>query len=113
MIYLTRAILIVIAFAFLFITSDSSFAGDVANGKTLYESKCLICHGAEGTPMMPGIPIFSKGETLEKDAAVLKKSIVDGITPEGGMAPPMPPMQGQMSDTEIDDVLAYIFSLKL
>ena len=112
MINLTRVILIVSAVAFLFITSDSSFAGDVANGKILYESKCLICHGAEGTPMMPGIPIFSKGETLDKDEAVLRKSIVEGMTPEGGMTPPMPPMQGQMSEIEIDDVLAYVMSLK-
>jgi mono/diheme cytochrome c family protein len=114
MIHLTRAIpIVLISFVFLFILSNSSFAGDVANGNAIYDSKCLICHGAGGTPMMPGIPVFSKGETLDKDKAVLKKSIVEGMTPEGGMTPPMPPMQGQLSDKEIDDVLAYVLSLKL
>ena len=98
--------------SFAVLTSHVSYAGDVANGKALYESKCIICHGAEGTPAMPGIPVFSKGETLGKDVAVLKKSILEGAMPEGGMAPPMPPMQGQMSDAEIDDVLGLCPELK-
>ncbi len=98
--------------SFAMLTSHVSYAGDAANGKTLYEGKCIICHGAGGTPVMPGIPIFSKGETLDKEIAVLKKSILEGMIPEGRMAPPMPPMKGQMSDAEIDDILAYIFSLK-
>lgn len=114
MIHLTRGMLIVlISFVFLSILSNSSFAGDVANGNAIYDSKCLICHGTGGTPMMPGIPVFSKGEALDKDKAVLKKSIVEGMTPEDGLAPPMPPMQGQLNDKEIDDVLTYILSLKL
>ncbi len=98
--------------SFAMLTSHVSYAGDAANGKTLYEGKCIICHGAGGTPVMPGIPVFSKGESLDKDKAVLKKSILEGMIPEGGMAPPMPPMQGQLSDSEIDDILAYILSLK-
>ncbi len=98
--------------SFAMLTSHVGYAGDVANGQALYEGKCIICHGAGGTPAMPGIPVFSKGETLDKDIAVLKNSILEGMTPEGGMAPPMPPMQGQLSDAELDDILAYIFSLK-
>jgi mono/diheme cytochrome c family protein len=97
---------------FVVLTSHVSYAGDVANGQALYEGKCVICHGAGGTPVMPGIPVFSKGESLDKDIAVLKKSILEGVIPEGGMAPPMPPMQGQISDAEMDDLLAYIMSLK-
>lgn len=113
MIYIARVILLsVMTFSLFFLVADKGYAGDVANGKALYESKCVLCHGAGGTPVMPGIPVFSKGEKLDKDKAALKKSILEGVMPEGGMAPPMPPMQGQLSDTEIDDVLAYIFSLK-
>ncbi len=113
MIYLARVILlIVLTFFLFFLVADKGYAADVANGQALYENKCVLCHGAGGTPVMPGIPVFSKGETLDKDIAVLKKSILEGVMPEGGMAPPMPPMQGQISDAEIDDVLAYIFSLK-
>ena len=43
---------------FVVLTAHVSYAGDVANGKTLYEGKCVICHGAGGTPVMPGIPVF-------------------------------------------------------
>ncbi len=96
--------------SFAMLTSHVGYAGDVANGQALYEGKCIICHGAGGTPAMPGIPDFSKGEKLDKDVAVLKKSILEGMTPEGGM--PMPPMQGQLSDSELDDLLAYVLSLK-
>jgi mono/diheme cytochrome c family protein len=113
LIYIARVILLsVLIFSLFFLVADAGYAGDVANGKVLYESKCVICHGVGGTPVMPGIPVFSKGESLDKDKAELKKSILEGAIPEGGMAPPMPPMQGQLNDSEIDDLLTYIFSLK-
>ena len=111
--YLLKTLLLpIVVLSFIYVTDTHSFAGDVANGQALYEGKCVICHGAGGTPVMPGIPVFSKGESLDKDIAVLKKSILEGVIPEGGMAPPMPPMQGQISDAEMDDLLAYLMSLK-
>jgi mono/diheme cytochrome c family protein len=102
----------IVTVSLFFLAPDKGYAGDVANGKALYEAKCIICHGAGGTPVMPGIPVFSNGERLDKDTAVLKKAILEGVVPEGGTTPPMPPMQGQLSDAEIDDLLAYLMSLK-
>jgi mono/diheme cytochrome c family protein len=86
-------------------------AGDKAAGKTVYDTNCGACHGVDGNTMIPGVPNFMKGETLDKSDADLTKSLKEGIMkPQNPAAPPMPPVG--LSDGDIGNVLAYIRSLK-
>ena len=82
---------------FLLLAYSLGYPQDVTKGKKVYETRCLPCHGPEGNPVIPGIPVFSKGESLDKDKAELIKSIKEGSIPEPP-TPPMPPMQGQLSE---------------
>ncbi|MDH3672425.1 MAG: c-type cytochrome [Gammaproteobacteria bacterium] len=86
-------------------------AGDKAAGKTVYDTICAACHGVDGNAVIPGVPIFTKGERLDKGDADLAKSIKEGIMkPQNPAAPPMPALG--LSDDDISNVLAYIRSLK-
>ena len=80
-------------------------------GKIVYEENCIICHGSEGSPFLPGVPSFSKGERSDKEKIELIRSIKEGHPAKHG-APPMTSMIFRLSDTEIDDVLTYIEILK-
>ncbi|MDP2830293.1 MAG: c-type cytochrome [Sulfuricellaceae bacterium] len=82
--------------------------GDVAAGKTLYESKCVRCHGAKGEgksfmPMLAGqytsylqrqIGLFQKGERQHDEDAAPGKDV---------LAP--------FSKDEIRDMLAFLTTL--
>jgi mono/diheme cytochrome c family protein len=83
--------------------------GNVAEGKKLF-SRCAVCHGDSGEgkeaiAKMFGvkIPAFGSKEVQSLDDAALKKIIVEG---KGKMKPvPMP-------DSEIEDVIAFLRTLK-
>ena len=86
-------------------------AGDAQAGKTVYDSKCKLCHGADGK----GNPVLAKSlkvtfpdltspDTLKgKSDAELKKGIVDGYKA-------MKPVKG-LADKQLDDVIAFVHSL--
>jgi cytochrome c oxidase subunit 2 len=90
-------------------------------GSRLYATKgCLACHtttGAVGVgPSWKGI--FGKQEStnmgsVKVDENYIRESILD---PQAklvtGYGPVMPTFRGQITDAEIDEVLAYIKSLK-
>jgi cytochrome c-L len=53
-------------------TGDNEYRGNtdaIANGKTLYESNCIACHGADGTGKM--------GPTLVGKDVVYKQALTD------------------------------------
>ncbi|HEY7344970.1 MAG TPA: cytochrome c [Gaiella sp.] len=84
-------------------TTEPSAAGDAAAGKQVFESAgCASCHtladaGATG----------AVGPNLDeaKPAASL---VVDRVTNGKGA---MPPFEGQLSETQIQDVAAYVSSV--
>ncbi len=77
------------------------------DARDLYQASCAACHGFDGTPIMPGIPNFSRGERLEKSDQELLASVQNGQQSEsGGVA--MPPWKGTLSDEEMLGVLNYI-----
>ena len=84
--------------------------GDAQAGKTVYDSKCKTCHGADGkgnaalakTLKVTFRDLGSK-EVQSKNDAELKKQIVDGYQK-------MAPVK-DLADKQLDDVIAFLRSL--
>jgi mono/diheme cytochrome c family protein len=83
--------------------------GDVSKGKEVF-GRCAVCHGDRGEgkeaiAKMFGVtmPALGSKEVQSLDNAALKKVIVEG---KGKMRPV------SLSDSEIDDVIAFLRSLK-
>jgi mono/diheme cytochrome c family protein len=100
-------------------------AGDAAAGKTTFETLCVTCHGPQGKGDGPaGVALtppprdFSKGEfkyDADKDGktgtdADLLLIVKNGAGAYGG-SPLMAPW-GHLSDTELQNVIAYVRTLK-
>ena len=104
-----------------------SLTGDVARGKDVFASKCVVCHGAEGVggvenagsddgTVPPLNPIDST--LVNKDARVYAANIdlfiEHGSTPEGSGPAQVMTAWGdtnQLDAQGIADVIAYIISL--
>jgi cytochrome c6 len=82
----------------------SAAAADINKGGTLYATHCAACHGANGTPVMPGTPNFRRMEALMKPDMQLMTVIRNGK----GV---MPGYFGVLRDREILDVVAYLRTL--
>tara|TARA_R100000935_G_scaffold50830_1_gene76975 strand:- start:5584 stop:6069 length:486 start_codon:yes stop_codon:yes gene_type:complete len=105
------------------ILSVPPIGGDrIAQGKTIYETNCASCHGAnlEGQPdwrrrldtgRMPAPPHDETGHTWhhpDADLVTIIRSGLGAVVP--GYESDMPAFGGILSHTEITDVLAYIKS---
>ncbi len=105
----------------------TAFAGDAAAGKLVYTGKgtCWTCHGNEGKgdgpagkALNPAPRDFSVGDfkfDADKDGkpgtdADLKLVITKGAGAFGGS--PLMVAWGHLAPKEIDDVIAYIHSLR-
>ena len=77
-----------------------------SSGATTFKSKCVLCHGADGTGNTPlgkqlqAADLHSK-DIQKKSDAELHKTVHDG---NGNM----PPFGEQLSDDEIDQVIKYV-----
>jgi len=100
-------------------------AGDAAAGKTTFETLCATCHGTTGKgdgpaggALNPAPRDFSKGEfkyDADKDGkagsdADLALIVKNGAAAYGG-SPLMAPW-GHLPDADIQNVVAYVRSLK-
>jgi len=98
-------------------------ATPAAAGQQLYQTLgCASCHGANGEggrgPTLAGVfgkqtPLAS-GETVVADEAYLRESI---INPQAklvaGFGPIMPTFQGQVSEDQLVQLMAFIKSLQV
>jgi cytochrome c oxidase subunit 2 len=93
----------------------------VAEGQKLYAKKaCIGCHTTTGArlvgPSWKGI--WGKQEITDHgpvtvDENYIRESVLDPQAKiVAGFPPTMPPFRGQISDQEIDEIIAYIKSLK-
>jgi len=108
------------------IAPSAALAADLAKGKETFKMICATCHGEGGKGDGPGGQgiqppprDFTKGD-FKFDAnkngkagedADLKLVISKGAAEFGG-SPLMTPWAGALSDTDIDNVIAVIRSLK-
>jgi mono/diheme cytochrome c family protein len=104
-----RNILILISLTIL--AAAAALAADVKAGQAIYDRSCKSCHGADGTPN-PAI-----GKMMKVDMKDLKSAEVQGmsdddikkvITEGKGKMKPVKTVSG----TALDDVVAYVRSLK-
>jgi len=97
--------------AVLLVMGAAQAFGAAADGKTVFDTKCKSCHGADGAGN-PGIAKMLKvtlrplgsAEVQAKSDADLKKDITTG---NGKMKP----IAG-LSAKQVDDVVAYLRTLK-
>jgi Cytochrome c553 len=89
--------------------SGSAFAaGDVAAGKAKFGAVCASCHGMNGE----GMGIFPKlaGHAADKTVALLKDYKAGKTV--GANTAMMAPQAAGLSDADIDNLAAYIATLK-
>jgi len=114
-----------IAIAALFLTPATAFAGDAAAGKVVFEVNCLACHGATGkgdgpvgAALQPPPRDFAIGDfafDTDEDGAKGTDADLKNVITKGGMAfggtPLMAPWP-MLSEADVDNVIAYIRTLK-
>lgn len=88
--------------------------GDARKGKAVYEKSCVLCHGPQGRgdgpvgkTVNPPAADFTSAASKKKTDAELLATIENGRPPTA-----MVGWKGQLSDAEIQDVLAYVKSLR-
>ncbi len=102
-------------------TEEAASADPVAHGKLLYQAKgCVACHSLSGkSPVGPtfenlfGSDVeLSDGKKVKADENYIRESIMD---PQAkmvkGYTPLMPTFRGQMTDEEVNDMMAFIKSV--
>ncbi|MCP3687062.1 MAG: cytochrome c [Gammaproteobacteria bacterium] len=89
------------------LASSGSVLADAAAGKSAYAAKgCIGCHGAGGKSMVATYPSLAG-----RDAAFVKKNLTD-FRSGARENPVMKAMAGPLSDADIDNLSAYIDTLK-
>ena len=81
----------------------------IANGKTVYEKNCAVCHMANGAGMPPAFPALTgskiaTGAIFGADGKYLKDSHLDRLLNGKGV---MPAWKAQMNDVDIASVITY------
>ena len=91
-----------------------AFEGDAAKGKVIYQAKCVTCHGPEGKgdgpigkALKPPAGNFSSAVSKKKSSDELQNLIANGKPKTAMMA-----WNKQLSEAEIQDVLAYVLTLR-
>ncbi len=85
--------------------SGAAFAADPTKGRAIYATHCQNCHGSNGAGQFPGMPDFSRGESLFRPDIELVRVIYSGR----GM---MPAYRGMFTEEELLDVVAYLRTLR-
>lgn len=94
------------------VTTPALAEDDKYNGKTVYETTCVACHGSDGKGAFAGIPNFTATDgRLAKSDEVLFQSVKFGMQTPGSMMA-MPALGGNpdLSDQDVQDVIVFLKS---
>jgi len=100
---------IVIALFSIVVFAGVAAAQSASAGKTIYASKCSMCHGPDGAANNTmgknlKIPDFHSPDVKKMSDTELKSIILDG---KGKM----PAYKGKLTEAQVSDVIAYIHEL--
>ncbi|OYY73428.1 MAG: cytochrome C [Gammaproteobacteria bacterium 28-57-27] len=103
-----KKIVVALSAAIALMSGSAFAAGDAAAGKAKFGSICASCHGMNGE----GMGIFPKlsGKPADKTAALLKDYKAGKTV--GANTAMMAPQAASLSDADIDNLAAYIATLK-
>ncbi len=95
-------------------TAAVAAPGDPVKGKAVYEKSCLACHGPQGKGDGPTGKVLVPPAADFTSAASKKKSDADllGIIENGKPPTAMVAWKGQLSGQDIQNVLAYVKTLR-
>ena len=87
----------------------SAGKGDAAKGKVVFE-QCAVCHNTDSDEkkMGPGLKGLFKKDKMANGKKATDATVLSKIN-EGGNG--MPPYKDMLSDSEKDDLLAYLKTL--
>jgi mono/diheme cytochrome c family protein len=98
----------------------AALAADLAKGQTIFATNCASCHGEKGAgdgPIAAGLPADQKPRNLQ--GSDMKFATTDAkfkeLMKKGGAAVGLSmlmPAQPGLSDADVDNLLAYVNSLK-
>ena len=81
-------------------------AGDAAGGQKLVQARCIMCHTVDG-------PVHPRGRQGPSLAAVAQMPSTTSMSLHAFLLTPHPSMPNyQLAPQEVDDVVAYILSLR-
>lgn len=95
-------------------TTTTSWRGDAVNGKKLFETTCVPCHGIEGKGNGPASKGLNPPPRNFTDKSLMSKMDDEHIfkTIRGGGAAvgksPVMPAQPQFTDQQLKDLIAYV-----
>ncbi len=92
--------------------------GDAKAGKARYDLLCTSCHGTSGKGDGPAAASLTPKPRDHSDGKYMNTltdkyifDIIKGGGASAGKSPLMPPWGGQLSDQDIENLIAYIRSL--
>lgn len=93
--------LAIVTFSF----APPAFAGDAAKGASIFSANCAACHMGGGN-LVNGAKTLKKTD-LDKYSMASEEAIINQVTNGKGA---MPSFKGRLSDTDIQDVAAYVLA---
>lgn len=114
MVHVYRVVILAASVSIMSSQGVSIAAGDATKGKSIFQSKCVTCHGPEGKgdgpigkKLKPPAGNFTSAESRKKSANELQEIIENGK--------PKTSMKGwkkQLNESDIENVLAYVLTLR-
>ncbi len=98
-------------------TIHYSHRPDPKNGKLIYNGGCIACHGSEGKGAPQSLTVFLRPDTFPDftrcdqttpEANSAWKAVILHGGPSRGFSQIMPAFSDQLSNEQIDDVIAYM-----
>lgn len=100
--------------------SFESTGDPIIDGMNIHKIRCATCHTLDGTPgtgpswlnLYGSEGKMADGSTVTKDPNYIRESIlVPGAKVVAGYPASMPPFQGQLDETQLDAVIAFMRSI--